>query len=241
MTLDLSENRLAKLEHLASTAPALESLNVNKNALKDAASIAELAALTQLKNLQIERNELAGEEIVRAFAAIPALCGVNAAGNPCVSKIPQWRKKCLCAMPLLASRTPASKSPRGAVSTPRRRRGAAARASTTRSRIEAATSPRRRRAGVVLVCVRRPRSLGTRRRYLDRPVFEGERAAALASRPARGNQSAFQIGLPETAFHRPSFRLPDARRGAGAVLNILPNFWRHSSFTRPGGGPGPAV
>ena len=196
MTLDLSENRLAKLEHLASTAPALESLNVNKNALKDAASIAELAALTQLKNLQIERNELAGEEIVRAFAAIPALCGVNAAGNPCVSKIPQWRKKCLCAMPLLASRTPASKSARGAVSTPRRRRGAAARASSSfasaghdlSGRAAGTSTGRSSRASA------RPRSRRAPRGGTNRPS-----RLAFQKRPSTGLPSAFRMRGAERA------------------------------------------
>ena len=41
--LDLSENRLTKLEHLADSCPNLETLNVNKNALPDAESIKELA------------------------------------------------------------------------------------------------------------------------------------------------------------------------------------------------------
>ena len=100
--LDLSENRLTKLEHLADSCPNLETLNVNKNALPDAESIKELALLPNLKNLQIERNELKGEDIIQALAAPPQLCGINAAGNPCVREIPQWRKKCLCVMPLLA-------------------------------------------------------------------------------------------------------------------------------------------
>ena len=100
--LDLSENRLTKLEHLAASCPQLETLNVTKNALPDAASIAELALLKNLKNLQIERNELKGDDIIAALAAPPVICGINAAGNPCVREIPQWRKKCLCAMPLLA-------------------------------------------------------------------------------------------------------------------------------------------
>ena len=71
--LDLSENRLTKLEHLAESCPNLETLNVNKNALPDAASIAELALLPNLKNLQIERNELKGEDIIAALAAPPTL------------------------------------------------------------------------------------------------------------------------------------------------------------------------
>ena len=102
VTLDLSENRIAVLSHLGAATPRLETLNVNKNELADAASIGELARLGELKNLQIEQNALAGDDVIAALAAAPKLCGVNVSGNPCVSATPQFRKRCLLAMPLLA-------------------------------------------------------------------------------------------------------------------------------------------
>ena len=118
VTLDLSENRISVLERLACAVPLLETLNVSKNELRTAAALGELARLENLKNLNVEQNSLEGEDVIEALAAAPKLCGININGNPCVSQTPQFRKKCLVAMPLLA--------------------------------------------------------------YLDRPVFEGERAAALA-------------------------------------------------------------
>ncbi|KAH8070986.1 hypothetical protein JL720_11600 [Aureococcus anophagefferens] len=102
VTLDLSENRIAVLSHLGAATPRLETLNVNKNELADAAAIGELARLGELKNLQIEQNALAGDDVIAALAAAPKLCGVNVSGNPCVSATPQFRKRCLLAMPLLA-------------------------------------------------------------------------------------------------------------------------------------------
>ncbi|KAH8060827.1 hypothetical protein JL721_9049 [Aureococcus anophagefferens] len=77
VTLDLSENRIAVLSHLGAATPRLETLN-------------------------IEQNALAGDDVIAALAAAPKLCGVNVSGNSCVSATPQFRKRCLLAMPLLA-------------------------------------------------------------------------------------------------------------------------------------------
>jgi len=102
VTLDVSENRIATLSDLAASVPQLETLNVSRNELKTAGDLGELAFLGELKNLNVEHNQLEGEDVVDALAAPPKLCGINAAGNPCVANTPQFRKKCLLAMPLLA-------------------------------------------------------------------------------------------------------------------------------------------
>lgn len=102
VTLDVSENRLTVLENLATAVPNLQTLNVSRNALRDAKSIAEVGKMTKLTNLNLEYNKLEGEDIINAIATAPSLCGVNIMGNPVVSTVPQFRKRCIVAMQQLA-------------------------------------------------------------------------------------------------------------------------------------------
>jgi len=100
VTLDVSENRIASLDGLAAV-PALETLNVSKNNLATPESIAEVSKMLCLQNINLEHNKLEGEACIAVLAAAPALCGINIAGNP-FNGIPQFRKKVINAMPLLA-------------------------------------------------------------------------------------------------------------------------------------------
>lgn len=102
VTLDISENRLTLLENLATAVPSLQTLNVSRNALRDAKSIAEVGKMIKLTNLNLEYNKLEGEDIINAIATAPSLCGINITGNPVVSAVPQFRKRCIVAMQQLA-------------------------------------------------------------------------------------------------------------------------------------------
>jgi len=99
-TLDISQNRIMHLENLACL-PLLETLNVSKNALETAESIAELTLCPRLSSVDFSHNNLTGDGIIETISKIPNLLSMRVTGNPAVST-PQFRKKVLAAIPRLA-------------------------------------------------------------------------------------------------------------------------------------------
>ena len=98
--LDISQNRLTKLEGIAAL-PCLQTLNASKNFLADAASLEELGLCGSLCSLDISNNALEGEGVFEAIAATPKLVSFNLTGNPVMST-PHLRKQFIIRMPQLA-------------------------------------------------------------------------------------------------------------------------------------------
>lgn len=101
VTLDLSHNRLFKLENL-STLPSLQTLNVSRNYLSTVESLQHLVECPKLATLDIGNNSIEDPDVIeKVLAKVPALVSINMAGNAVVSQTPQFRKRCILAMPRL--------------------------------------------------------------------------------------------------------------------------------------------
>ena len=98
--LDISQNRLTKLENIGSL-PNLQTLNASKNMLPDSDAISELSQCASLNTLDISNNILEGEGVIDVLVAVPSLLSLALAGNPVMST-PQLRKKMIGRMPRLA-------------------------------------------------------------------------------------------------------------------------------------------
>ena len=100
VTLNLAGNRLTHLQGLAHL-PRLETLDVGKNALATAASIAHLTECKKVKTVMIGHNELDGDDILSAIAAIPKLAVLDLQGNPFVKATRHYRKTLITQVPNL--------------------------------------------------------------------------------------------------------------------------------------------
>lgn len=98
--LDISQNRLAKLENIKCL-PNLQTLNASKNMLPDSDAVSELSQCRSLNTLDISNNALEGEGVIDVIVSIPSLLSLALAGNPVMST-PQLRKKMIGRMPRLA-------------------------------------------------------------------------------------------------------------------------------------------
>ncbi|CAM9645077.1 unnamed protein product, partial [Phaeothamnion confervicola] len=98
--LDLSENRLTRLDGLAHL-PALHTLNVAKNALADAEAVVHLTECAALTNVDLSQNRLEGGAVLDVLRAVPALVALTVAGNPFVTSVPHFRKATIATMPRL--------------------------------------------------------------------------------------------------------------------------------------------
>lgn len=98
--VDISQNRIAKLENLACL-PHLQTLNASKNFLAEADSVKELTLCLSLTTVDLAHNNIDGEDILDTLVAVPALISINLVGNP-IMNTPQFRKKAIYRMPRLA-------------------------------------------------------------------------------------------------------------------------------------------
>lgn len=97
MQLDLSENRLRVLENI-SPLLSLQTLNVAKNHLESASSIADLASCKSLTNVDLSANALAGEDVISVLGSIPTLVATNCDGNPMCREVASFRKRMIGAV-----------------------------------------------------------------------------------------------------------------------------------------------
>jgi len=95
--IDLSENRITQIEGL-STLPTLQVINLAKNHLADTNSIAHLIECKTVASIDMSHNQLQGEDVIHVLSQVPSLVTLSLAGNPLVSDVPNFRKKCVASM-----------------------------------------------------------------------------------------------------------------------------------------------
>ena len=98
VTLDISQNRLTKLDGLDALIN-LQTLNLGRNMLDDKESIEHLTTLKSLRSLDLSNNNIAEENcITDVFAKLSTVVTMNMLGNPIYSEVPQFRKKMIAHM-----------------------------------------------------------------------------------------------------------------------------------------------
>lgn len=100
-TLNISHNAISKLENL-SCCPNLRTLICTHNKLSDVESIAHLAEVKGLHTLDLQNNDLQDPAILDIIKQLPELKCLYLKGNPVVSKMKNYRKTIIAAIPTLA-------------------------------------------------------------------------------------------------------------------------------------------
>ena len=95
--LDLSENRIERIENLSSL-KNLSTLNISKNLLKNADSIKHIQLCHSLSSIDFSNNQIGGEDVIDIFSATSSLVSLNMIGNPIVSELQNFRKRCIICM-----------------------------------------------------------------------------------------------------------------------------------------------
>ena len=99
-TLNVSSNRLEALHNLQGCV-ALHSIIASNNQLASAESLAALAGCLTLQSVDLQGNQLDDPAVVDLLRALPDLKCLYLAGNPLVSKMPNYRKAVIVAIPSL--------------------------------------------------------------------------------------------------------------------------------------------
>ena len=92
--LDLSENRIERIENL-SLLKNLSTLNISKNLLKNGNSIKHIQLCHSLSSIDFSNNQIRGEDVMDIFSASSSLVSLNMNGNPIVSELQNFRKRCI--------------------------------------------------------------------------------------------------------------------------------------------------
>lgn len=98
--LDLSENRISTINGI-SNLPNLTTLNVAKNVLMDGNSIKHLTDCMKLSSVDLSKNHLKGDNIIEILSEMEGLIALNMEGNPVVTEISNFRKRCINAISTL--------------------------------------------------------------------------------------------------------------------------------------------
>jgi dynein assembly factor 1 len=102
-TLNVSSNNVSSLRNLARLAE-LQTLQASNCKLKTLESIDELRRCASLSTIDLEHNEIDGdpERLVDLFKSAPSVACLYLRGNPIVSRLRQYRKRMIAALPGLA-------------------------------------------------------------------------------------------------------------------------------------------
>lgn len=90
-TLNVSSNSLSGLQELQAC-PELSTLVAERNHLSTAAGLQPLLQCTSLHTLDLQHNDIEDTAVVDVIVQMPQLRCLYLAGNPVVSKIPNYRK-----------------------------------------------------------------------------------------------------------------------------------------------------
>ena len=101
-TINISNNNISKLEHLAGLTD-LQTIQASHCKLKDLDGIRELSSCKALSCVDIQQNKIDGdpEEMLQLFKAMPALSVLYLQGNPIVATVRQYRKRMIAEIPSL--------------------------------------------------------------------------------------------------------------------------------------------
>lgn len=95
-TINLAHNQIKKIENLDGI-PSLHTLNMASNYIEQLEDFEHLADLPELSVLDLANNHIDDPLIVRVVGAMPELRVLNLMGNPCIRKIPAYRKTMILA------------------------------------------------------------------------------------------------------------------------------------------------
>eukprot|EP00195_Chlamydomonas_chlamydogama_P005405 CAMPEP_0202891828 /NCGR_PEP_ID=MMETSP1392-20130828/1781_1 /ASSEMBLY_ACC=CAM_ASM_000868 /TAXON_ID=225041 /ORGANISM="Chlamydomonas chlamydogama, Strain SAG 11-48b" /LENGTH=445 /DNA_ID=CAMNT_0049575687 /DNA_START=22 /DNA_END=1359 /DNA_ORIENTATION=+ len=99
-TINISNNLITKLENL-SCCPVLRTLICTNNRLESVDSVAHLAECTALTTVDLQNNTLSDPAILDILKQLPELKCLYLKGNPVVSKMKNYRKTVIAALPTL--------------------------------------------------------------------------------------------------------------------------------------------
>ncbi|BFI28658.1 dynein axonemal assembly factor 1 [Marchantia polymorpha subsp. ruderalis] len=101
-TLDISQNYISCLENL-SKCLRLRVLVVSHNQLESIESIAHLTSCPSIMILDLSHNELKdGDGVLEIALSLPQLAVLYLSGNPCISRMPHYRKNIIAKLAKLS-------------------------------------------------------------------------------------------------------------------------------------------